>query len=391
MDKKIIVVEACNYIDYPTGGQLTFAKHFIKTFKNNVLLVGITTDPKITIGQWTKIDIEGTLYDFLPLLYRKNKTKKPIIPGRFQWVVALLINLNKLKKVDTNYFFTQDISSLFPINKIKNSKILHNSAGLNNPFINPRYKWSKFLKKPFKKIWYNELSKTHLLMAAADQDTINLLKQSTYKLKNKTIYAFPTRFDDKVFFPKDKFKARRKLNIPDDIKMIVTSGRINKGKGWELLIEVAKILQNKRPNHIIFWLGDGEDRSKMDEAIKSNEIENLIVVGNVSHQLLSEYLSAADLFILASYREGWSTSIVEALACGKNVVTTNVSSAAEMIENNNNGFIVYDRTPETFAQKILEALSLPDPNENSIKKVDTFKLSNLKSEFLKIWQQSKNL
>jgi len=62
----------------------------------------------------------------------------------------------------------------------------------------------------------------------------------------------------------------------------------------------------------------------------------IILTGWVSHVVLPVYLNAADVYIMGSYAEGWSTSLVEAVACGKSAVCTNFSSAQELITNNEN-------------------------------------------------------
>ncbi len=51
--KKILFIEICNYKDYPLGGHLSFAKHILSAFGNQLALVGCTTDDT-PIGKWTK-------------------------------------------------------------------------------------------------------------------------------------------------------------------------------------------------------------------------------------------------------------------------------------------------------------------------------------------------
>ena len=46
---------------------------------------------------------------------------------------------------------------------------------------------------------------------------------------------------------------------------------------------------------------------------------------------MSTYLGAADLVFVGSFEEGWSTAMVEALACGKPIISTNISGANDMI------------------------------------------------------------
>lgn len=386
MIDRIVLVDNCNFIDFPIGGQLTFAKQLLETFSDNILLVGITTNKNQKIGNWTKIEIDGCSFDYLPVLYRKNTTDKPFIPARIQWTLALLWNLKSVKKSKIRVFLTQDINSLYPVNKIKDCIKIHVSAGLNNPFVQTRYRWSKVFKNIFHKFWTKQLSKATYIFAAADDETIiKFIKHSPY-LGGKPIHKLPTRFNEKIFYPQEKHECRKKLNIKISSKVIVTSGRISKGKGWDLLLDSFEIVHSKYPDSYFIYLGDGEDRANLEDEIKRKNINNFLLKGNVSPEILSTYLSASDLFVMGSYMEGWSTSIVEALACGKNIVTTKVSSAEEMVKDELNGFVIKERSAQEFAKKIIDSFILIDPNPISINIVESFKLSKLKSEFFKIWQ-----
>ena len=88
----------------------------------------------------------------------------------------------------------------------------------------------------------------------------------------------------------------------------------------------------------------------------------------LSHVGQVSILNAADLFVMGSLVEGWPTAMVEAIACGKNIVSTDVSGVREMIEDKGNGYIVSVRNAKLFADKISQGLNLPDPNKISFSK-----------------------
>ena len=56
--------------------------------------------------------------------------------------------------------------------------------------------------------------------------------------------------------------------------------------------------------------------------------------------------------------EGWSTTLVEACACGVPCVVTDFSSAREMIKDNHNGYVVEGRDENVFSKRMIDALSL---------------------------------
>ena len=81
--KSITIIEPCNFVDYPTGGQLTFVKNLMQSFDGELNLVGISTDDD-KIGSWTIKEINGIKYRFFPFMKGKRKKNKPIVPFRIQ-------------------------------------------------------------------------------------------------------------------------------------------------------------------------------------------------------------------------------------------------------------------------------------------------------------------
>lgn len=53
MRNKFLLIEGCDFVDYPTGGQLSFARQMMRTFGNRLALVGISTDDT-PVGVWLK-------------------------------------------------------------------------------------------------------------------------------------------------------------------------------------------------------------------------------------------------------------------------------------------------------------------------------------------------
>jgi glycosyltransferase involved in cell wall biosynthesis len=66
--------------------------------------------------------------------------------------------------------------------------------------------------------------------------------------------------------------------------------------------------------------------------------ENIILIGKVPYEQLQDWYSAADYFILASYREGGSYALMEAMACGCVPIVSKIPASMKMIENGKVGF-----------------------------------------------------
>ena len=108
------------------------------------------------------------------------------------------------------------------------------------------------------------------------------------------------------------------------------------------------------------------------------------MAGRKDLQEVAYYLNASDLFIMGSYKEGWSTSLIEAIACGIPACVTNFSSAKSIIIEGKNGFVISEHDTDLFAQGMIKSSVIPLPvyNEN----IMPFAVNRLKEELLKYWQ-----
>ena len=79
-------------------------------------------------------------------------------------------------------------------------------------------------------------------------------------------------------------------------------------------------------------------------------------------------------------------AMLEALACGRVVVSTEVSGARDMIEQGRNGRMVQGRDPRRFAAAMTEALEMESPSPVSLKIAERYSLTNLRSDLSMLWE-----
>jgi len=386
MVNKFLLIENNNFINFPTGGTLSFDKHLLKVIPaNRISLVGITIDNQ-KIGQWTSINIEGKEYDFFPILKIKDLSKKPLIPSRLTSVFALIFYLKKIRKNDHSLVFTQTPQFLFALRFYNWQSLCFCFAGVSNSVSLSRYAFLRFLGAIYEKLLFITLEKkVSVILAAADIKAIEELKvRSKGLLKSRSIIPFPTRFDNTIFKPLNIVCCRANLGLPSDRKILVSVGRLSWVKGWDLLIEMMKISYDK--NYLLIFVGDGEDRTLLEntahDLIESNKV---IITGVLTQKEVAEYINASDVILVGSYHEGWSTSMVESIACGKPIVATNVSGASELISNGGNGFIMHNRDPEELVRLIENTLLLKDSKRVSLELAAKYSLEYLYSDLLNVW------
>lgn len=111
------------------------------------------------------------------------------------------------------------------------------------------------------------------------------------------------------------------------IKRVVYVGQVRKSKGVDSIIEVAK--NNKK----IFFDIVGPLTSEYDEAALSR-IENIVLHGAQKKDYVKKILDKADIFLFPTKSEGFSLALLEAMARGLPVITTDVGANKDMIEDN---------------------------------------------------------
>jgi len=385
---KILLIECCNFDDFPAGGQLSFAKHLASVFNNEIALVGISTDPDEPIGKWFKKKINWIEYDFFAIYYKKKNSKRPVIPFRLQNWFALKIHRKKIQTIHFSNVLIGAPEVLFAVSNWNYPNICFIFSGTENPLVISRYKIGKLLAFLFDWFFFPRITKVNTILAAGNKEAIqNLVKRSKNLLKFENITQFPTRFDSAIFKKHDNRQSfRKKLNFSNNEIIVITTGRLAWFKGWKFMIDSFFEFQKTVPNSKFFIIGDGEDLQIIIEYIKILKVESSIfLTGYLSHNEISEYQNASDLFIMGSYKEGWSTTLVEAIACGLPCCVTNFSSAKEIIQQGINGYVVECHDTNLFAEAMNHAILLNReilPNEE----IKRYALSELKGELLKHWK-----
>ncbi len=380
-----LYIEPCNFEDFPPGGQLSFARWMIRTFGSRLALVGISTD-ETPVGRWVKRAFDGTECDFLSIGRWRKSARKPVVPRRIRAYFEIIRHRRQILSAGTRAVFIRAPEVLLASYKWGWNDLCFYCAGLENTLHMPRYKWAERLAGAFEPYFISTLQSAHLLLAAADESTIREFAARTNgRIQPENIISFPTRADTDIFHPTDQAEARERLGVPKDVPMFVTAGRLNRRKGWDLLIEAFRFLPTGRADAHFYFVGDGEDRGKVELKLRENGLaERVHITGYLAPPGVAAYLNAADVFVLGSYFEGWPTAMVEALATGKAMVSTSVSAAADLIENGKNGYIVDSRDARLFCDAMVKALSL-DARSCSLRKSRPYALNGLAEDLGKLW------
>lgn len=141
----------------------------------------------------------------------------------------------------------------------------------------------------------------------------------------------------------------------EEVPIAVAVGRLVPSKGYENLVETLSLVNNVAPLRLLI-IGDGPLREKIDSKARELGLADKIdFVGFISNP--HKYVVKCDIFICSSLFEGFSNSLLEALALGLPIVSTNHDFGAnEIIENYRSGILVPVEDPERMAEAILKLL-----------------------------------
>ncbi|MBQ7814526.1 MAG: glycosyltransferase family 4 protein, partial [Thermoguttaceae bacterium] len=336
----------------PRGGQTAFAKQALEAFGNRFAVVSPAEVDDIPTGRWTLGEWKGSpIWRFNIGAYApKNKSRAPLIPRRVIFRALIKKYLPEINKFETKNIFCDSPEILGALRKYQWDSVCYRFAGLNNPVEFSRYPYLRVLGGWFHRYMLTNLTKLKpdALLAAADLDTTRFFERENKRfLKDLTINSFPTRFDPNVFYPSDGRIERRELGWEDNYPRLLIVGRLSWIKGWELALEALALLKKIFPKPKLIFVGDGEDRAKIEKRVIELGIQNETTIeGFLPPNELRRRFVAADLYLITSLREGWSVASTEALACGKRIVATNVSGVAETTLDGQNGYVVNSRNPE---------------------------------------------
>lgn len=147
------------------------------------------------------------------------------------------------------------------------------------------------------------------------------------------------KFDisQKIKYRKD---IREKYNFPEDSFVYGFVGRITKDKGISELLAAFKQIYESNSNVYLMMVGTTEKDDTVDESLFlwSKKCEHVIYTGFTD--IVEQYLSAMDTYILPSYREGFGMGVVEAEAMGVPVIVTSIPGPVDAMKENETGIVV---------------------------------------------------
>ena len=246
--------------------------------------------------------------------------------------------------------------------------------------------WPKIFRKKTL-LWYTHKSVNwKLRLAEKLTDKIFTASKESFRLPSKKLEITGHGIDVEKFKPAETKKDGSKFKI-------ISVGRISPVKNYEIMINMAEILKNKdfsaQGGSALGWEikiagapileNDKKYFEKLKNLIKEKKLDGIVeFVGPISNKYIAEFYQSGNLFINLSDTGSLDKAIIEAMACGLKILTSNEAFKDILKEDN-----IVDKNPENIAGKIIN-LAKTERNYSLIEYVaKNHNLDNLVEKIIK--------
>jgi glycosyltransferase involved in cell wall biosynthesis len=145
------------------------------------------------------------------------------------------------------------------------------------------------------------------------------------------------------------------FSVDRRLPVVLACGSLTQKKGFDYLIRAVAHLQRDMPARLVI-LGEGEQRAKLRELAEELHVQDKVAMPGFQDNPYGS-MARADVFVLSSLWEGLGNVVIEAMACGAPVVSTDCPSGpAEIITHNVDGILVPPADSNALSAAILSLL-----------------------------------
>jgi glycosyltransferase involved in cell wall biosynthesis len=178
------------------------------------------------------------------------------------------------------------------------------------------------------------------------------------RLPQQSITIIPPTVNINWFIPTDTPRE------PTPPYRLLTVGRLSSKeqyKGHDRVIRNLKLIQEYIDAPVEYWIvGDGDDRTRLEQLVHEYDVVDQVCFwGRVSDQALLRAYQDCDIFVMPSEGEGFGIVYLEASACGKPVIGSNVGGAVDTVEEGVTGFCIDPKSDEALIETVGKILLSP--------------------------------
>lgn len=159
---------------------------------------------------------------------------------------------------------------------------------------------------------------------------------------------------------KDKLLLREKLNLPGNVKIVLSPRTIDSLYNLKTLIEIIPKVLKRINNTVFVFIGHHVNEEYLkelkQEVMKLKIKDNVIFIGKVDYTNVALYHQSSDVFVSVSPKDSGPVALQEAMACCNAPVISDLPSVRELINNGHNGLLIDPFNSDQIANSIIKLL-----------------------------------
>jgi len=358
---KLLIVYPMDNICQKIGGIESITQNLVNYMPSNfdIEIVGISIKKQgLKIGKWHNIIFQNRNIKFFPILEIKNPNARNLIPLTLRFVWALVWRRHRIDFKKRLIIFHR-LEPSYVLGDIKEKKVLFvhgNIKSFGNKYCESKWKEIKSLYYFIEPFFIKHMKKIFVVSQAGCE-----YYKNRYPEYSSYFQFFPTWYDSHVFYRMEKIDKKSLLcfyKLPDKKKLILTVARLDRAKNPILLVRSFSFINNRCPDSHLIIVGEGQLKRKIIELINNlNLTENVTFLGCKSASEIARLMNISDIFLLTSSFEGMPLVVLESLACGLPVVSTDVGEVPLVVKIGMSGKIVNTHNPMDIAEAVVEVIS----------------------------------
>lgn len=263
------------------------------------------------------------------------------------------------------------------------TKVFYTAHGFHFYKGAPKKNWIVFY--PIEKFFANHYTDKLITITNEDYDLAN----KKFKCQIERIHGVGV--DEKRYFPiseEEKKKLRLEMGYNENQKLILCIGELLPNKNQQMAIRMMPEIVKKFQDAMLLIAGNGPEKNNLDDLIAELGLQNNVnLLGYVTN--LQDYQHIADVCVSCSKREGLPLNIVEAMMSGTPVVATYNRGHRELINDEQNGYLVSINDNSSITEKVLTLLDYSNIyksiSENAILKGNEYSKTAVIEDLRKVY------
>jgi glycosyltransferase involved in cell wall biosynthesis len=165
-----------------------------------------------------------------------------------------------------------------------------------------------------------------------------------------------------IVVSKTAAEIRNDLGIKENEILIGSAGRMVPVKGYDVFLDMAKIISADRPDARFLLVGDGPKKRELENKARAMNIDGRVIFPGFRDDAI-DIINSFDIFVISSHQEGIPMVLLEAMALKKAIVATAVGGINEIIENDISGLLVSPNSPRPLAESCVRLFNNTDLKE----------------------------